>query len=217
MKAEKYLREDKANHKGLPASAYTQQTPIWERNVSEEVESHGGDFRIETVVQPSAPMEQEHTASPPPKLPAIDTIAELLNLSSIPTEQSTQQHSSPDVRIDNLLGDDFQALPTSPSVIPPAFDPFNEPGFGGLEAIPSSIAPDVLPSFVMSGRPTHEVSAEDDEKDFDDELEHQLASFNISNNKPVTVDTPSQPFVAPTTLDDWGDDEDDESFGDPEN
>ncbi|VDM31600.1 unnamed protein product [Hydatigera taeniaeformis] len=37
LAAEKWLAEDHKKHKGLPATAYPQETPLWERNIAEEM------------------------------------------------------------------------------------------------------------------------------------------------------------------------------------
>uniref|UniRef100_A0A5K3FPG1 Beta'-coat protein n=1 Tax=Mesocestoides corti TaxID=53468 RepID=A0A5K3FPG1_MESCO len=222
LEAERWLVHDRQVRRNLPASVYPQQTPVWERDVAQEMLSSGG-----AAPDPRPPVdsilfgdsEYEEPAKPP-----ADPVADLLKVSTQMQNQAPHKVAVEEAEEEGVEDEDDEEvsfhdlgesdpkpfkckLPTPPpSSMEQAFDPFSQ--LADFETPPPV---QHTTSGVLHAAPPPAPSMDD----FDAELEQQLAAFNIgvesfgaSGVAPSAPPPPTQKSGA-VIDDDWGDEDDD--------
>lgn len=234
LATEKWLAEDHKKRKNLPATAYPQQTPLWERNVAEEM------VASQPLSADLLDIQKEMEFMP---TPSHDPMEELFGTRDTQAEEekggfaSFSQFNEPKEFTPEFLevseaekekGDIF-APPESPApVVESKSDPIDDLLKLSQVHTEESAQNDVEEE--EQDEPFHDAGQQEDvvnpfaslptaEKqplgldDFDAELEQQLAAFNIGASEGVQK-PPSQKKDL-IDNDGWGD-EDDDDGGDEE-
>ncbi|KAL5960627.1 Coatomer subunit beta [Taenia solium] len=237
LAAEKWLAEDHKKRKNLSATAYPQQTPLWERNVAEEMAASKPLSADLLDVQ----KEMEFVPTPP-----HDPMEELFGTQDMQAEEKGGFASFPDFsepkestplfseapEVKKEKEDVFAPLEPPAPVVESKSDPIDDLlklSQVHMEEIGAQNDVEEEDKEEEQDEPFHDVGQQEDvvnpfaplsttEKqplgldNFDAELEQQLAAFNIGVSEGVQQKPPSQKKVLADD-DGWVDENDDDGDG----